>query len=244
VPDRGKLRVISLQALTDDESGVKGLYFDFGLMPDCVILDPELTTYSPESLWRGTGIKALDTAIDCLLQFRGPQLFWDPILLSAARDIVRGLQAEGGSTATVDDRGALQVAAWRGIYPRFHLPMDTSMPRSARWLGAAVRHQIGGIYRCSHGELAGILLPGSLRFHRDETRGRQQALATALGIATLDELEASITALVTALGLPTRLSELGVGSEHLDAIVSAVMAEEPSLSNRRDDIVSMIEQVV
>jgi hypothetical protein len=44
--------------------------------------------------------------------------------------------------------------------------------------------------------------------------------------------------------LPARLSELGAGSEHLDAIVSAVMAEEPSLSNRHDDIVAMIEQVV
>ncbi|MDX6337183.1 MAG: hypothetical protein QOG05_4523 [Streptosporangiaceae bacterium] len=44
--------------------------------------------------------------------------------------------------------------------------------------------------------------------------------------------------------LPTRLSQFGAGSEHLDAIDSAVMAEEPSLSNRRDDIVAMIEQVV
>lgn len=230
--------------LTDDVTGAKSLYFDHGLMPACVVLDADLTTHTPRTLWRGTGIKALDTTIDCLLQFREPQPFWDGMLLSAARDVVAGLRVEAGGAASVADRDALQVAAWQGIYPRFHLPVDGGVARSRRWLGAAVRHQIGGMYRCAHGELAGILLPVSLHFHRDETVERQEQLSAALGLGGLDEMEAAIAELVISLGLPSRLSELGVGSDRIDTIVAAVIDEEPSLSDRRDDIGELIEAVL
>jgi alcohol dehydrogenase class IV len=230
--------------LTDDAAGTKALYFDHGLMPSCVLLDAELTTHTPPALWRGTGIKALDTTIDCLLQFQRPQPFWDGMLLTAARDIVHGLRVEADGSASVAERGALQVAAWQGIYPRFHLPLDGSVPRSRRWLGAALRHQLGGRYRSPHGELAGILLPASLRFHRDETAERQEELAAALGVDSLDALEAAIAALVTSLGLPSRLSELGVGSEALDLVVEAVVDEEPSLGDRRAEIGALVEALL
>jgi alcohol dehydrogenase class IV len=227
--------------LTDDTTGAKALYFDHGLMPDCVILDADVTVHTPERLWRGTAIKALDTTIDCLVQFQEPQPFWDGMLLSAARDLVNSMQIEAVGSASIADRGGLQVAAWQGIYPRFHLPIDTTVPRSTRWLGAAARHQIGGMFRCAHGELAGILLPGSLRFHREECRSRQELLADALGLSSLDALEQAIADLVRALGLPSRLSELDVDLDKLDAIVAAVIEEEPSLVERRDEVSAVIE---
>jgi alcohol dehydrogenase class IV len=230
--------------LTNDETGVKTLYFDHGFTPACVILDAELALHTPERLWLGTGVKAMDTAIDCFLQFLGAQRFWDSLLLSSISDLFDGLTDSPRGTANSHNRGALQVAAWEAIYPRFHLPLDESVPRATQWLGAALRHQLGGMYRCAHGELAGVLLAPCLRFHRQETGHRQELLAKAMGAGTLKEMDASIQSLVLSLGLPSSLSELGIGAEHLDRIVKATVNEAPSLSGRESDIQRLLESLL
>src|SRR4028119_227447 len=59
-----------LVGVTDEEAGRKGGFADPKAVPQVVILDAEVTLYTPEKLWLSTGIRALDHAIE---GFLGPK---------------------------------------------------------------------------------------------------------------------------------------------------------------------------
>lgn len=213
-------------ATNDDGAGEKFLWFDWGLMPKLVILDAELTIHTPERLWLSTGIKALDTSVDLYMEFLRPQPFWDGLLNQAIPELVHLLRQSRENPESIEIRQRLQVAAWCGEFPRFHLPADLSLPKASRWFGAVARHQLGGKYDIPHGELAGIIFPSALRFHADECAVRQDALARILGGSDRFDLPSIFADLVEALGLPTKLTDVGVPRSDYDSIVEAMLHED------------------
>lgn len=229
--------------VTNEGTGEKQLFFDDGIMPRHVFLDGELTRYTPERLWLSTGVKALDTGIDIFLQFSATQPFFDALLLDAVSRLVELLALSKDDPEDLGVRQQLQVAAWMAIFPRFHLPVDEAVPRGVPWFGAVARHQLGGLVRAPHGELGGVILPEALVFHLEDAGDRQEALAGALGHATHAELVDGIRDLVAALGLPTRLRDLGVTPEHLPIVVDNITKEQPAFAGRRPEMTVALERM-
>lgn len=55
---------------TDDDTGQKHSFSGALLAPALVILDPELTTTTPEKVWLSTGIKAVDHCVEALCSLK------------------------------------------------------------------------------------------------------------------------------------------------------------------------------
>jgi alcohol dehydrogenase class IV len=219
-----------------------------GLMPRCSFLDADVTAYTPDRLWVGSGVKAFETAIIRYLSYADEQFFLDATILHAVRELYRLLPVSHAAPGDLDVRQRLQLSCWQG-FGRYTLPIDDSVSVADSLLkfGSAARHQLGGRYRAAHGEIAGVILPAVLAFNLEATRGRQDRLAEALGLSSGEELSAAaVPQFVASLGLPTTLTGLGAGiaASELRAVVDVMASERPSLLDRRGDLVDILTRLM
>jgi maleylacetate reductase len=83
-----------------------------------------------------------------------------------------------------------------------------------------------------HGYTSCVTLPHVLRYNRSVNAERQRSVAEALGRPGEDAADV-VAALVAELGLPSRLSEVGVGPEHFQMIAEHVMHDSWLHANPR-----------
>jgi len=106
-------------------------------------------------------------------------------------------------------------------------------------LNTAVAHHVGGLYNVPHGEANAILLPHTMRFNLDASAERQALIAGAMGLNTtgmspqaagLAAAEA-VAQLCQQLGLPSRLRDVDVPYEGLEAIAAATLHDRALATN-------------
>lgn len=207
-------------------TGEKMLVIDYRVAPACVILDPAATVDTPETLWLGTGIKALDHALEAVWS-RRPHPYVDALALEAVRLLFHNLPAtrEG---ADLEARAACQLGAWMSI-----AGVGASGMRLSHFLG----HQIGARMHIPHGITSCILLPAVMRYLQRDTLEAQVRIAVAMGVETsgrkreavADEAADRLSALIAGLGLPTTLSAAGGNLADIDAVATASMRAAASL---------------
>lgn len=207
-------------------NGEKALVIDYRVSPACVILDPAATVDTPDALWLGTGIKALDHALEAVWS-RRPHPYVDALALEAVRLLFHNLPLTRTGT-DLEPRAACQLGAWMSI-----AGVGASGMRLSHFLG----HQIGARMHIPHGVTSCILLPAVMRYLRDDTLDAQVRIAAAMGVETsgrkreavADEGADRLAALIAGLGLPTTLSAAGGKPEDIDAVASASMRAAASL---------------
>ncbi len=207
-------------------NGEKALVIDYRVSPACVILDPAATVDTPDALWLGTGIKALDHALEAVWS-RRPHPYVDALALEAVRLLFHNLPLTRRGT-DLEPRAACQLGAWMSI-----AGVGASGMRLSHFLG----HQIGARMHIPHGVTSCILLPAVMRYLRDDTLDAQVRIAAAMGVETsgrkreavADEGADRLAALIAGLGLPTTLSAAGGKPEDIDAVASASMRAAASL---------------
>ncbi|MCU1376306.1 MAG: iron-containing alcohol dehydrogenase, partial [Actinomycetia bacterium] len=112
------------------------------LAPVTVVLDPRLTTATPDRLWAGTGIKSLSDAFEQYVAgAAGPAL--EPQLLRAVAWLARWLPPS--LDGDLDARLRCQVASWLTMFGTFNAASRVG-------IGAALRHQLGMVHGIPHGE--------------------------------------------------------------------------------------------
>ncbi|CAN5892659.1 iron-containing alcohol dehydrogenase [soil metagenome] len=191
--------------VTDEQAGRKSGFADEQAVPPVVVLDPEMTVHTPERLWLSTGIRALDHAVEGYL-YGGPHPITDVTGLEGARRLMELLPRSKKEPGDLDVRAELQVAAWLSYFAPLNTPMGLSHDLGRR---------LGASYGIPHGVTSCITLAPSLEVMKETIpEDRWRALADALG----GEPSERIAALVAELGLPRRLSEVGVPEEDLQAI--------------------------
>jgi alcohol dehydrogenase class IV len=217
------------------------------LLPDVALLDADLTLGLPRHVTAATGIDAMVHAIEAYTSKR----LKNPVSDSLAREALRLLAGNvGRACETPSDRDARQamlvgacmagmafanapVAAVHALaYPvgaRFHVPHGLS---NSLVLGPVLRYNLPLAHE-HYAELAGQVLPG--------LAGSTEARATAL-IAWLEALPGQ-------LGIPTRLSEVGIGVGDLDALADDAMRQTRLLVNNprplaRDDAAALYRQAL
>lgn len=200
--------------------GVKDLYSDDRLSPRVVLLDPAAAAHTPPRLWAGTGVRALDHAIETYLS-RTPTPVTDAATLHAVRLLAQNLpKVQQDSAAQL----ACLQAGWLSMLGVTNVTLG---------LSHGIGHQIGGLCRVPHGETSCIMLPVVLRRLVDVVPDRLRDVAVAMGVdvAGMSREQAATSAsdavrdLVARLGLPLRLSDVGVRREDLPAIARASMED-------------------
>lgn len=191
--------------VTDEAAGKKGGFADPKAVPPVVILDPAATVFTPEKLWLSTGIRALDHAVEGFL-YGGPHPITDVNGLEGARRLMELLPRSKRDPEDLDARAELQVAAWLAYFGPLNTPMG---------LSHGLGRRIGASYGVPHGITSCITLAPSLAVARETTSTESwRRLSDALG----GNPAARIAALVSNLGLPGRLRDVGVPEEEFARI--------------------------
>jgi alcohol dehydrogenase class IV len=198
------------------------------LVPRAAIVDPELTLTLPPMLTAATGMDAISHCIETFLapSFNPPA---DGIALEGLR---RGWAALPIATREPENRAA-----------RADMAMAATMGAMAfqKGLGCvhSLSHALGGINpRLHHGTLNAVFMPAVIAFNRGAPTSVEQdkyaRLNAAMGLGPSERMEEAVRAMTAQIGLPTRLSELGVGQEVFDRVIAGALADHSHRTNPRD----------
>ena len=191
--------------VTDESAGRKRGFVDPETVPQVVVLDPEATVFTPERLWLSTGVRALDHAVEGYL-YGGDHPITDVTGLEGGRRLMEYLPLSRRELEDLEVRLELQLASWLAYFGPANTPMG---------LSHGLGRRIGASYEVPHGITSCITLAPSLRLARKRVQEvRWSKLSEALG----GEPPERVSSLVQELGLPSRLREVGVPEEDLEAI--------------------------
>lgn len=198
---------------TDLRHGTKQGYTGPFIGPAAVILDPRITVHTPDRLWLSTGVRAVDHAVEALCSINAQPLIDATSVRALAllgRSLKRYVNAPDDLAARLDG----QLGAWLAA---------TSIRRTEYGASHGLGHALGADAGVPHGITSCVLLPTVMR-HNAEVCARQMAeIATALGDAHRPAAD-QVEELIANLGLPTRLSQLGIGHDRLAVIAQKGMA--------------------
>ncbi|MGO1162650.1 iron-containing alcohol dehydrogenase [Brucella pseudogrignonensis] len=198
------------------------------LIPKTAIVDPELTLSLPPMLTAATGMDALSHCIETFLapSFNPPA---DGIALEGLRRGWANIRLAVEEPDNRDARANMAIVATMGAMA------------FQKGLGCvhSLSHSLGGINpKLHHGTLNAIFMPAVLNFNRGAhtaIEGDKYArLADAMGLETDANIGSAIEAMTRAIGLPSRLSELGVTEDLFDRIVTGALADHSHRTNPRD----------
>ena len=218
----------------DPERGIKFVILDWTVAPDLAILDPAATATLPALIAAATGMDALTHAIEGVTSTE-----WSPhadaYSLQAIRMIRDNLERAVADTSDEDARGNMLVAANLAILP-------TGL--GATGITHSMSHPCGARYGVAHGVANSINLPWVIEFNvmaGDEVAERFRLCADTLGVETPGDAEGvgktladHVRGMSERLGLPGRLSEVGVPEEGIPQLAEDAMGEGSTLVNPRD----------
>lgn len=206
--------------IKDHEAKRKLIFGDNHIIPDCAILDPELTVGLPPSITAATGMDALSHSIEALhSQQREP--ISDALALHSIRLIRKYLPIAYSNGNDITARGQMLIAACMA---------GAAFSNAQVGLIHALAHVLGGKYGVPHGVANALFMPYVMEFNLEECPEVYAEVSHALGLIRKEDEEEIefakrgiefIKEFVKSFELPTRLRELGVKKEDLK-----MMAEE------------------
>ena len=208
---------------TDTARHVKESFSHPMMMPRTVILDPDVSVHTPEWLFLSTGIRAVDHAVEDICSING-QPIAEGASFHALRLLGSGLRAVKADPTNLEARLDCQIGAW--------MSMVGSQTGVSKGASHGIGHVLGGTAGVPHGYTSCVMLPRVLRFNHPVNAGKQARVSEALGRP--DEPAAEVIAeLISGLGLPTRLRDVGVKPEQLDLIAEGSMHDRWVHTNPR-----------
>ncbi|MCP8940038.1 iron-containing alcohol dehydrogenase [Alsobacter sp. SYSU M60028] len=207
------------------------------LIPRRAVCDPELTLGLPPGLTAATGMDAVSHCIECFISPVD-----NPVAGAIAIDgLERATKALPRAVANGQDREArreMMIAAFEGALA------------FQKGLGAvhALSHPLGALreFALHHGTLNAVLLPTVLRFNAPAAGEKYDGLRRAMGLAPGADVADFVAQFSRGLGLPSRLSEMGVPRQVLPAIAKAALGDHTHATNARpateQDYLAMLEE--
>ncbi|HEY3659296.1 MAG TPA: iron-containing alcohol dehydrogenase [Steroidobacteraceae bacterium] len=213
----------SAAGVTDERGPLKQVFVYPRLSPDIVILDPEMTTQTPNRLFFSTGLRAVDHAVETWCSIN-PTPLSDAYSLHAARLLIPSLRRVLDVPADMEARLDCMKGAWLSI-----LGAAAGVKAGA---SHGMGHALGGTAGMPHGETSCVMLPHILRYNASVNGNRQAVIASAVG--SPDMMLADIVSnLVAALGLPVRLRDAGVTESQIGDVATAAVHDPLLASNPR-----------
>jgi len=222
--------VTSNSVLTDPDRQIKQSIRGPGLMPEAAIVDAALTVSCPPEVTASAGMDAMTQAVESYFSRLATPLT-DALALMAARLIWPNLPVAYENGQDLSAREALAYGS-----------LLAGMALANARLGAVhgMAHPIGYLCGIPHGVVCAALLPHVLRFNR-QTVGHKYRLLS--GICHGDAADA-VERLLERLGLPRRLSELGLREELFDRIAEESMTSGSTKANPRTVTVQDVKAIL
>lgn len=207
--------------ITNSASHVKKVIFHPKFLPAVTICDPELTVGMPKVITAGTG---MDAFAHCLEAYSSP--FYHPmsagIALEGMRLVKEYLPRAYKDGTDIEARANMMSAAAMGAVA------------FQKGLGAihSLSHPVGAIYNTHHGMTNAVVMPPVLRFNRSAIEDKIERAAAYLGISGgFDGFYEYVLKLREELGVPDKLSVLGVGTDRIDEMSEMAIVDPTAGGN-------------
>lgn len=207
--------------ITNSASHVKKVIFHPKFLPAVTICDPELTVGMPKVITAGTG---MDAFAHCLEAYSSP--FYHPmsagIALEGMRLVKEYLPRAYKDGTDIEARANMMSAAAMGAVA------------FQKGLGAihSLSHPVGAIYNTHHGMTNAVVMPPVLRFNRSAIEDKIERAAAYLGISGgFDGFYDYVLKLREELGVPDKLSALGVGTDRIDEMSEMAIVDPTAGGN-------------
>ena len=218
--------------ITDEANTKKMVRVDPKDIPAVAIIDAELMAAMPRGLTAATGMDALTHAIEGYIT-KGAWTLTDMFELKAVELIARWLPAAVENGADTEAREGMAVAQY-----------IAGMGFSNVGLGLVhgMAHPLGAFYDIPHGVANALLLPYVMQYNMESSLVKFGDVARAMGVDTagMDTRQAAqaavdaVRALAVRVGIPQRLSSLGVREEDLPRLAASALADVCTPGNPRD----------
>lgn len=207
--------------ITNSATHTKKVIFHPKFLPAITICDPELTVGMPKVITAGTG---MDAFAHCLEAYSSP--FYHPMSQGIALEGLR-LVKEYLPRAYKDGTD---------IEARTHMMSAAAMGAVAfqKGLGAihSLSHPVGAIYNTHHGMTNAVVMPPVLTFNRPAIDDKIAAAAAYLGISGgFNGFYDYVLKLREELGVPDKLSALGVGTDRIDEMAAMAIVDPTAGGN-------------
>lgn len=226
--------------ITDTERHRKFVCADPHDIPVVAIVDADMVASMPPKLCASTGMDALVHAIEGYIT-KGAWELTDMMHIKAIEIIAKNLRSSVKGDKTARGNMALgQYIAGMG-FSNVGLGIDHSMA-----------HPLSAVYDIPHGMACAILLAPVLKYNATATGERYRAIAAAMGVSgTADMTQAeyqqaaidAVQKLADDVGIPRRLSELGVKQEDIPFLAQSAMADACTPGNPREVTQAAIEEI-
>ena len=196
------------------------------LLPDLVILDPELLADVPARAMAAAGLDALAHAVESFVsRFKNPMA--DHFAISAAATLFEHLPSVINDRANLEGVLEVQLAAtMAGWVQNLKVP----------GIGHAIAHQMGA-FAVPHGVACGALLASSIKINSSDaaTRATFDKLALRLGLHDADGLVSAVRSLADSVGIGKLGAEARGGvvalKKELPAITEGALADICATAN-------------
>jgi alcohol dehydrogenase len=232
--------VTRVAVLTDPKKKFKGGIVSGLIPPKAAILDPVFLLTLPPGIIAETGIDALSHAIEAFYSL-GSNPISDILAKESIRRISSNLRPLVANPQNIEAAGNMLLG---------------SMLAGAAFLNTGVGnahslgHALGSYYHISHALSIAVLLPYVMEHNLNACMERFAEIADAMGVKTegltlrdgarkaVDE----VRSLLQDVGLPDRMSVLGITDQHFKEMAADAAKSPPYLSNpRRCTVEELVE---
>lgn len=215
------------------------------LRPAAALLDPELTVGLPASITAGTGMDAFVHCIEALV-VKDFHPMCDAIALKGIEYVSQYLEKAVKEPSDIEARGFMQLAAMMGAVA------------FQKDLGAAhsMSHSLSAVCHIPHGLANAICIVPIMKFNKAVCIEEYAKVAAAFGINTFeiskeeaaDKAIEAVAEMNRKIGIPEKLSEVGVTKAHFDELVEKAFLDGCHATNprscTREDFLALFKEAL
>jgi len=202
-----------IAGISNEATKTKELYTNASIVPQAIVLDPAVTLHTPEWLWLSTGIRAIDHCVEGLCSTHS-NAYGDAQAAKGLNLLVDGLRRVKADPTDLQARLDCQMGTW--------LSVGTVTAGALMGASHAIGYILGTMYDVPHGHTSCVMLPSVMRWNSEVNAERQETVALAMGSPGQKACEA-LKGFIQELGMPSSLSEVGIGEDKFEEIAKASM---------------------
>ena len=165
-----------VSVISNNHNGLKKSIYSPYMIPDIVVLDPEVTFSLPAGLTASTGIDALSHAIESYVSLNANQ-YTEMFSLNAIELINTSLIRAVQHGDDVKARSNMMLASY----------MAGCAINAGIGIAHIIAQPLGGMLKIPHGEACSIFLPLSMEYNLEYSMKKYRVIAEKLGVSSKDD---------------------------------------------------------
>ncbi|WP_342572725.1 iron-containing alcohol dehydrogenase [Paenibacillus sp. FSL R5-0749] len=232
--------------ITDEERKVKMVMVDRNSLVSLSVNDPELMLSKPASLTAATGMDALTHAVEAMVT-PGGFTVTSATAAAAVELIFEYLPRAVRDGSDLEAREHMTYACFLG---------GIAFNNAGLGYVHAMAHQLGGVYDLPHGVCNAMLLPYVEELNAKHVPGKFRHIAKAIGMDVKgrsdeecsDYVIGAIRQLSKEVGIPEKLSELGVKDPDVELLADNAMKDACAPGNpyqpSKDEVMELFRKII